>query len=87
MNSESILFSIGACDPSSKRAKGDARASVETVPAAGARQSETRTGRALLRHYRRKSPCPYLLIRPACLCLILSQNRSVRMVQNELKLL
>jgi hypothetical protein len=57
MNSESILFSIGVCDPSPKRAKGDVHPSVEAVSAAGARQSETRTGRALLRHYRRKALC------------------------------
>jgi hypothetical protein len=51
-----FCFSIGVCDPQSKRAKGDAYPSVETVSAAGARQSETRAGRALLRHDRRKAP-------------------------------
>jgi hypothetical protein len=46
MNSESILFSIGVCDPSPKRVKGDAYPSVETVSSSGARQSETlRDGR------------------------------------------
>jgi hypothetical protein len=44
MNSGSILFSIGVCDPAPKRAKGDAYPSVEAGSAAGARQSETLEG-------------------------------------------
>ena len=42
-------------------------------------------GRALLRHYQRKTPRPYLRICPSGFCLILSQNRSVRMAQHSLE--